>query len=187
MIDYIKGIIEEKGRNFVTIETSGIGFKIFLSLKSLNDLPSNGSQIKIYTYLHIKDDGFQIYGFLLKEEKSLFEKLISVNGVGPKAAMSILSTLSIKELYEALETNNYKSIEKSPGIGRKTAQRIILELKEKLLDTYEPLSLNVKQNDVLNALISLGYTRKESISAIDGINCADIESAVKQALKRLMK
>ncbi|SNX52662.1 Holliday junction branch migration protein RuvA [Thermoanaerobacterium sp. RBIITD] len=187
MIAYIKGYIAEIGKDYVIIETSGIGFKIIVPFSTLRELPHIGETIKLHTYLHIKDDGFQIYGFLTNNEIDVFEKLVAVNGVGPKAAVSILSTITLDELYTAIKTGDYKIIEKSPGVGRKTAQRIILELKDKLINDAYNINGDDSSSDVLNALLSLGYTKQESLSALSGIDCTDAENALKQALKKLMK
>ncbi|MGF7429192.1 Holliday junction branch migration protein RuvA [Thermoanaerobacterium thermosaccharolyticum] len=188
MIDYIKGAIVERGIDYVVVETLGIGFKIIVPASTLRELPNTNDIIKLYTYLHVKEDGFQLYGFLTINEMEIFKKLIAVNGVGPKAAVSILSTITIDNLYNAIKTGDSSVIEKSPGIGKKTAQRIILELKDKLfINNAESVKIDDASEDVLNALLSLGYTRQESISALYGIDCTDTENALREALKKLMK
>lgn len=186
MIDYIKGHIVEKGIDYVIIETLGIGFKIIVPRSTLSQLTNTSEIIKLYTYMHVKEDGFQLYGFLTTNEVEIFKKLIAVNGVGPKAAVSILSTISIESFYDAIRNSDSKAIEKSPGIGKKTAQRIILELKDKLTFAHD-VKLDDLSNDVVDALLSLGYTKQESIKALEGVDCSNLESALKEALKKLMK
>lgn len=186
MIAYIKGIIEDIGNDFIIIELMGIGIKLIAPFSTIRSLPPIGSTIKLHTHLHVKEEGFQIYGFITVEELYLFEKLLTISGVGPKAALSILSNIPIDKFINAISAGDYKVIEAAPGIGKKTAQRIILELKDKLHGiTMNSSSPNVS-NDAVEALISLGYTRSEAISALSGISCDNVEDAVRQALKKLM-
>lgn len=187
MLTYITGFLDYIGKDFVIVEVMGLGLKVVVPLSTLKELSSIGDKVKLYTHLQIKEDGFQIYGFKSKNEQEIFEKLVSISGIGPKAAISILSTLSVDKFIKAVNINDYTAIEESPGIGKKTAQRIVLELKDKLNSiNIENDSIEIN-DDALNALISLGYSKQESISALKGIDCDNLEDIIKQALKKLMK
>lgn len=187
MIAYIKGVIEDIGSDFLIIDLMGIGIKLKAPFSTIRCLPQIGSRIKLHIYLHVKEDGFQIYGFKTSEELDLFEKLIGINGVGPKAAISILSSIPIDKFINAVNIGDYKAIEAAPGIGKKTAERIILELKDRLPKMVVNGNISDISNDAVDALISLGYTRNEAVSVLSEINCNNIEEAVRQALKKLMK
>ncbi|AIS52301.1 holliday junction ATP-dependent DNA helicase RuvA [Thermoanaerobacter kivui] len=187
MIEYIRGMIEDIGQDHVVIDFMGIGIKVFVPFSTLKVLPPKGNIVKLYTYLHVKEERFQIFGFKTKEELDLFEKLLFVNGVGPKGALSILSVISIDNFIKAVNAGDYKTIVTAPGIGRKTAERIILELKDKLPKEVAYEGENNFSNDVLEALLTLGYTKSEAIYALADVDCSNVEEAVKQALKKLMK
>lgn len=187
MIAYIKGVIEDIGNDYIIVELMGIGIKLMAPFSTIRGLPPIGSIIKLHTHLHVKEDGFQIYGFRTMEELYLFEKLLTISGVGPKAALSILSNIPIDKFINAINVGDYKAIEAAPGIGRKTAERIILELKDKLSQALINGNCQYVSDDAVDALISLGYTRSEAISALSGISCDNVEDAVRQALKKLMK
>ncbi|MBT1279954.1 Holliday junction branch migration protein RuvA [Thermoanaerobacter sp. CM-CNRG TB177] len=187
MIEYIRGMIEDIGQNYVIIDFMGIGIKVFVPFSTLKALPTRGNITKLYTYLHVREDGFQIFGFKTKEELDLFEKLLSVNGVGPKGALSILSVVPIDNFAKVVNTGDYKALTLVPGIGKKTAERIILELKDKLPKEIVFESDNNLSNEALEALLALGYSKSEAISALADITCNSVEETVKQALKKLMK
>lgn len=187
MIEYIRGMIEDIGQDYVVIDFMGIGIKVFVPFSTFKVLPSKGNITKLYTYLHMREDGFQIFGFKTKEELDLFEKLLSVSGVGPKGALSILSVVSIDNFVKAVNAGDYKALTIAPGIGKKTAERIILELKDKLPKEIVFEGDNNFSNEALEALLALGYTKSEAIYALADITCDSVEEAVKQALKKLMK
>lgn len=119
MIEYVRGIIEDIGQDYVVIDFMGIGIKVFVPFSTLKVLPSKGNITKLYTYLQVREDGFQIFGFKTKEELDLFEKLLSVSGVGPKGALSILSVVSIDNFVKAVNAGDYKALTVAPGIGKK--------------------------------------------------------------------
>ncbi|MGB9679347.1 MAG: Holliday junction branch migration protein RuvA [Thermoanaerobacteraceae bacterium] len=187
MIAYIKGAIEDIGTDFVIIDFMGIGIRVLAPFSTITKLPSKGNLIKLHTYFQVKEDGFVLYGFKTQEELDIFEKLITVSGVGPKAALSILSSISIDNFINAVNTGDYKTLTLAPGIGKKSAERIILELKDKLPKVFINLKEQDFTNDALDALISLGYSRNEALFALSEVNCSNVEDAVKQALKKLMK
>jgi len=139
MFAYIKGTLEYKCSDYLIVEANGIGYKIFTSISTIETAGRVGEQVKIYTYLHVREDIINLYGFLTQEELGMFELLISVSGIGPKAAISVLSSISPSKFGLAVITDDIKTLTKAPGIGNKTAQRIILELKDKIKN--EQLSL----------------------------------------------
>lgn len=191
MIFYLKGKIEEINLDFAVIEVNNVGYQVFLSEFSLRKLSLN-QEVKIHIYMNVKEDGIILYGFLDDSEKRFFEKLISVSKIGPKSAMAILSFHDIKNLPEYIINKNSKAISKFPGIGLKTAERIILELKDKLDGFYlEPNLINNSyknfdiKKEALEALESLGYSTIDAKVAIENINADTVEETIKQALKSL--
>lgn len=196
MFYYIKGIVTYKDINFMALDVSGVGYKIYTSYTTLESAELN-KECLVYTYTHIREDIFDIYGFKTKEELSTFLLLISVSGVGPKAALSILSFMPTEVFAKAVATNDISAITKSPGIGKKTAERIVLELKEKIEKTFDTGSIEIankyeETNEVvkeaIDALIVLGYSNLEAKGAV--LNVKDrfstLEDIIKNALKLLM-
>lgn len=131
MISYIKGTLVHRGNGVVVVEASGLGYEIFVSAATLSVLPEVGETVKIHTHMNVKEDGISLYGFSTAEELELFHRLISVTGVGPKGALGFLSQLKPQEIILAILSDDVKTLSKAPGVGRKTAQRVILELKDK--------------------------------------------------------
>ena len=131
MISYIKGTLERRGENDIIVEAGGIGYRIFVSPATLAKLPQTGEAVQIFTYFSVKEDGMSLYGFAAREEQEMFEKLLLVNGVGPKGALGFLSVLNPSEIVMAILSDDVKTLSKAPGVGRKTAQRVILDLKDK--------------------------------------------------------
>ena len=197
MFSYFKGSLEEINVDFVVVENNGIGYKIFVPASVINSFPARGSEIKLFTYLHVKDDGLSLYGFLDKDSLELFRQLLGVSGVGPKGALGILSVLSPNDLRTAVLSQDAKAISKSPGIGTKTAQKIIIDLKDKVsIDDIVPVddmpvadgALNVSgaKNDAIEALTALGYSVKEAKSAVMKVEDDEnytVEDYLKMALK----
>lgn len=193
MYEYIKGNFAYCTESYAVVETNGIGYKIITAKNSLQGL-SKGAPVTFYTKLHVKEDVFELYGFLSKEERSMFEILISVSGVGPKAAISILSVLSPSNLAIAVVTNNSKAITGAPGVGAKLAQRIILELKDKiaadkvLTPDENPSPATGAENEAAAALTALGYSFAEAQNAVrkapQGLS---VEETIKFALKQFVK
>lgn len=197
MISYIKGLIEIKAKDYVVIDVGGIGYKIFMSDTSINEL-EKGKEAKIFTYMRVREDDISLYGFLNNEELVTFELLISVGGVGAKSAITILSHISPSKFALAVISNDVGVLKKLPGIGAKTAARIILELKDKMKteeaiesadnkEIKEAITLNNKAVDALEALCVLGYTRKDVEKALSDIdtNKFTVEDIIKQGLKVL--
>lgn len=200
MISYIRGILADKEADHAVVECGGVGFKIYTSYTSLSDEKCvKGSEVIFRTHMYIKEGIMDLYGFSTKEELQMFELLISVTGVGAKGALAILSAMNPSRLALTIATGDAASIKKAPGIGNKTAQRIILELKDKIknesivstnTDAFAdvvPVSSN-ERDEAVNALIALGYNGAEAKNAVSkvGPGISDVEDIIKQALKSLM-
>lgn len=192
MIDRLRGIILEKRLDGVVVESGSFGLRVFMPGPNLGRL-DEGDEVVLYTYLQVKDDGFSLFGFLDEEDRELFLLLIGVSGVGPKVAMGIFSRFSAGDVIYFIQNGDAKSLTEAPGIGKKTAQRLILELKDKVKDLHPVVStVDVvqtsraePQQDALDALISLGYSPNEARDAVKGIDSDDVEIVLKEALKRL--
>ncbi len=199
MYAYIKGELVDKANNYVIIEAGGIGYKIFMSQNSIEKLPDVGEKQKVFTHYHVTEDNISLYGFLSNEELRMFELLLSVSGIGAKSAIQILSNITPSSFALAVITNDVSQMIKLPGIGKKTAARIILELQDKLKteQAIEPAEgtaeKKVVKNDNVNeaksALQVLGYTAKEIEKALEKLDVSglSIEDIIKKALKNLSK
>ena len=200
MYAYIKGELAEINTDHIVIEAGGIGYQVFISLQTFDYLPSVGENLKIYTYLYLREDAMILYGFLTKDDLELFKLLISVSGIGPKGGLAILSTLEADDLRFAILSGDAKAISKAPGVGGKTAQRVILELKDKLSleDAFEAKTEHVQKNaaaaggsvknDAVMALTALGYSSTESLKAVSAVEITedmDVVEVLKAALKHL--
>lgn len=200
MYAYIKGELAEINTDHIVVEAGGIGYQVFISLQTFDYLPSVGEDLKIYTYLYLREDAMILYGFLTKDDLELFKLLISVSGIGPKGGLAILSTLKADDLRFAILSGDAKAISKAPGVGGKTAQRVILELKDKLSleDAFEAKTEHVQKNaaaaggsvknDAVMALTALGYSSTESLKAVSAVEITedmDVEEVLKAALKHL--
>ncbi len=195
MFYYLKGTVVHTFENFAVLDIGGIGFKIYSSLSSLSKITQNNNYI-FYTYTNIREDAFDIYGFITQEELNFFEMLLSVSGVGPKAALAVLSALSPSGVAKAVLTNDAKAISAAQGVGIKTAQRIILELQSKISgddllqnvsenDNFLNLSAN---NDAVAALMALGYNATEAKRAIAAAEPGKtVEETITNALLKLSK
>ena len=201
MYAYIKGTLEIKTAQYVVVETAGIGYKIFMSETAIDKLGEIGTQVKIHTYLRVREDDMSLYGFNTNEELRMFELLLSVSGVGAKSAIVILSNITPSSFALAVITDDVSKLKKLPGIGPKTAQRIILELKDKLKavedtdkgELEEMLSKkeadSVKVSEAMSALRVLGYTRKEIEKAFEQFDKSElsVEDIIKKGLLFLAK
>lgn len=200
MYAYIKGELAEINTDHIVVEAGGIGYQVFISLQTFDYLPSVGEDLKIYTYLYLREDAMILYGFLTKDDLELFKLLISVSGIGPKGGLAILSTLEADDLRFAILSGDAKAISKAPGVGGKTAQRVILELKDKLSleDAFAAKTEHVQKNaaaaggsvknDAVMALTALGYSSTESLKAVSAVEITedmDVEEVLKAALKHL--
>lgn len=183
MFAYIKGSLEMKLNNYVVIETGGIGYKIFMTDTSIDKIGEIGSIVKVHTYYYVREDNISLYGFLTNEELRMFELLLSVSGVGAKSAITILSCITPSEFAIAIISNDVAKMKKVKGVGAKTAERIILELKDKLKD-YNGAEIEEKKNnkvdeekmaEAISALQVLGYNRKEILQAMEKIDTDNLE------------
>ncbi|MGN0106844.1 MAG: Holliday junction branch migration protein RuvA [Hominilimicola sp.] len=195
MYYYIKGTLVQKGDNFIVVDVNGVGYMIYTSLTSLADAGETGKNITMYTYLHVREDVMDLFGFTTIEEKNMFMNLISVSGVGPKAALAILSVTTPAKFAVAVVTNDVKTITKASGVGPKMAQRVILELKDKLkteeleIDTDEDIGEipSDNKNEAISALIVLGYSPSDAQKAVKEIDPElGVEEMIKKALSSLL-
>jgi Holliday junction DNA helicase RuvA len=200
MLSYIEGLLTEKNPTQITIDINGIGFSINIPISSYDKLSNTGSKVKLLTYLYVREDALTLYGFVTFQERELFELLLSISGIGPRTAIGILSGISVDEFREYILNKNYNALTLIPGIGKKTAERLVLELYDKISRTdytrtspsqIIDQSIEIK-NQAIQALCSLGFTRaiaEKSISTAI-LNVSDklpLEELIKQALKTTMK
>ena len=201
MYAYIKGELAEKNIDHIVVEAGGIGYLIYVPAQSIDYLPDEGDQIKVYTYLYIREDAMVLYGFLTKDDLEIFKMLITVSGIGPKGGLGILSTLSADDLRFAILSGDSKTISKAPGIGAKTAQRVIIDLKDKMsleeafvkklennADGVQKTLNSSTKNDAVMALSALGYSSAESLKAVSKVDITDdmdVEDVLKLALKNM--
>lgn len=200
MISFIKGDIEILKEGLIIIENNGIGYKINVSDNLYAYLCKNRKDIKLYTYMNVKEGDISLYGFLDLEELSLFERLITVSGVGPKGAIALLSVMSVREIIAAIITSDIKALSSGQGIGKKIAQRIALELKDKV-DIEEAINMDIDMQivdsieedgatkETLEALVALGFTKQEILKAISSIEDKNIpvDKMISLCLKKLSK
>jgi Holliday junction DNA helicase RuvA len=193
MITQIKGRLVEKNPTYVVIDCNGIGYLLNISLNTYAALPSD-ELITLYTHLSIREDAHTLFGFIDKVEREVFKLLISVSGVGPSIARTMLSSMTAEDVQQAIASENVKVIQSVKGIGAKTAQRVIIDLKEKILKTFDIDEVSVKENntnkeEALSALEVLGFARKQSDKVITNIlkesPSATVEELIKKALKNL--
>ena len=199
MFSYIKGSLDEKSNHFVVVETAGIGYQIFMSETAMASLGELGSIVKIHTHYHVREDEISLYGFLSNEELKMFELLLSVSGIGAKSAITMLSNITPSEFALCILNNDLTKLTKVPGIGKKTAQRIVLELTDKLNQEQaaSAISEEIKQmqetkeevTEAISALQMLGYNQKEIEKALEKIEyqTMSIEEMIRATLKQLSK
>ena len=205
MISYIRGELCDIEEQKAIVDVNGVGYGIYMPQQALSLLPPMGQQVKIHTYLNIREDAMQLFGFLTKEDLNVFRLLIGVNGIGPKAGLNILSCLSPDELRFAVLSGDAKAISATPGLGKKTAEKLILELKDKLniedmlehaahggdsedLASGTDTASNTMQAEAVQALTALGYGSAESLRAVkkSSPECSSVEDILKEALKFLL-
>jgi Holliday junction DNA helicase RuvA len=196
MIAHLRGKLLVKHPNQAIVETAGVGYDVTISVPTFSDLPPAGGEVALHIHTHVREDVIALYGFLRSSEKVLFEKLISVSGIGPKLAITILSGMAADEMVHAIRSNNLAQLTRVPGIGKKTAERMVLELRDKLPEAgpvavSAALAISAVEEDVLSALINLGYQRPaaEKVLAIAGKNGAgkSFDVLFREALGALSK
>ncbi len=180
MIASIRGILSEQGKDYVVLENQGVGFQIFVTSRTAGQMPLQGTEVKLLTWLQVREDDMTLFGFMSAEEKNMFLKLIGVTGVGPRVALAILSGFSVSELIMAIVSEDSRAISRAQGVGKKTAERVILELKEKVdasgaLETSSDFALpKAAESDTVRqavqALMALGYSSVEASRAVSRVN-----------------
>lgn len=201
MIAYVHGEIVEIGETKVIVDVHGIGYQIFITGRDAQALPPIGKKVKLHTYFSVKEDSLQLFGFLSKDDMEIFKLLLNVNGVGPKAALGLLSSMPADDLRFAILAADAKSISKAPGIGNKTAQKVILELKDKLNleDALEKrqenqgaspacTAMNDAKSEAVQALTALGYSNGDALKAVQKAEVTEdmsTEDVLRAALKHL--
>ncbi|MGN0141225.1 MAG: Holliday junction branch migration protein RuvA [Roseburia sp.] len=200
MYSYIRGILADREEDAVVVEAAGVGYHIYTTGQTLSELPPLGNEVKMYTYLQVREDAMVLFGFLTRDDLRVFKLLLGVNGIGPKGALAILSVMSTDDLRFAVLADDAKAIAKAPGVGNKTAQRLILELKDKLSleEAFEQKLAHVAQtpesrtsgiqNEAVQALVALGYSSSEALKAVNAVEITedtDTEAILKAALKQM--
>lgn len=198
MYHYLKGLAFKTNSSILVVECGGVGYAVNTSGYSMSKI-ADGQQVKVYTYLHVREDIMDLYGFLEEGELNCFKMLISVSGIGPKVAMSILTAINYERVALCIVTEDYKALTIAQGLGTKGAQRIVLELKDKIKnDQLEGLGQSAKTqilaqtgggDEAVDALMVLGYTKSEAMSALKSIDTQDksIEAVIREALKLLVR
>lgn len=201
MYSYIRGIVAERGHNELVIEAGGVGYLLTCSMNTMQDAALTGEEMKVYTYLSVREDAMELFGFATREEKTMFLRLTSISGIGPRTALGILGSMPLRDLTLAIVTGDTVALSRAPGIGKKTAQRIALELKEKITaDDFESLPegakpvMNVKHmqedamQEALLALQSLGYSNGEATKALSAVRDQSdkADELVRLALRSMM-
>ena len=189
MISFLEGTIEFKGERFVIVSVGGIGYKAYIHQSTLNKIPEKAGFVKLWTHFHVRENAFELYGFLHNAEVEFFELLIGVSGVGPKTALGISGMAPLDTLRRAIAAGDTSYLTKVSGVGTKTAQKIILELKEKMAGRGVMIEAPELKDaaDAIDALISLGYSQYEAREALNLVpaEVTGIEKRVKEALKKL--
>lgn len=197
MIAHLRGKLLAKSPNQAIVETAGVGYDVVISVPTFSDLPTVGAEVALHIHTHVREDSLALYGFLRPAEKQLFEKLITVSGIGPKLAITILSGMPVAEMTGAIRGNDVARLTRIPGIGRKTAERMVLELRDKLPvaeagQVAASASANPMEEDVLSALMNLGYQRAAAEKALaaasrNGKAGQNFESLFRESLAVLSK
>ncbi len=202
MVSYVRGELVAIEDGKVIVDVNGVGFGIYMPLQAMNYLPPIGDEVRLYTYMNVREDAIQLYGFLTRDDLKVFKLLIGVSGIGPKGGLSILSQMSPDDLRFAVMANDAKTIAKAPGIGKKTAEKLIIELKDKL-DIEDVLNREVEdvhivspvgtsnevQAEAIQALVALGYGSTEATKAVKKVVLHEditVEEILKEALKHIM-
>ena len=196
MIAHLRGKLLAKHPNQAIVETAGVGYDVTISVPTFSDLPPLGNEVALHIHTHVREDVIALYGFLRPSEKTLFEKLISVSGIGPKLGITILSGMPADEMVGAIRGNDVARLTRIPGIGRKTAERMVLELRDKLPAPGASVAaavapLNATEEDVLSALLNLGYQRaaaeKALATVVANAEAKSFDQMFRAVLSRLSK
>jgi len=200
MIAFLRGRVHSKQPNRVVVDVAGVGYDVFVPLSTFYDVGDEGADVALRTYLHVREDALQLYGFLTELERQVFERLIGISGIGPKLAIAILSGMETRDLVAAVQRGDVARLTGIPGIGKKTAERIVLELRDRLMQLVTPAVAGAApivsaadrfRADLLSALQNLGYHRQQAEKAIDAAVTsapdATFEQALRGALRELMR
>ncbi len=201
MIAHLRGTLLTKHPNQVVVETAGVGYEVNISVPTFSELPANGSEVALHIHTHVREDVIALYGFLRPPEKALFEKLMTVSGIGAKLAMTILSGMAADDMAAAIRGNDLARLTKIPGIGKKTAERMVLELRDKLpavsgISAPTVSTMSAMEEDVLSALVNLGYQRAAAEKALQNAvkngagrneNSGSFDAMFREALGNLSK
>jgi Holliday junction DNA helicase RuvA len=200
MIGFLRGRVLEKQPNRVLVDVNGVGYEVFIPLSTFSEVGDEGAEVALRIHTHVREDALQLFGFLTVLERQMFERLITVSGIGPKLAIAVLSGLETRDLLAAVQRADIARLTTIPGVGKKTAERIVLELKDRLTQLAAPPPTDVKpitaesdrvRDDLLSALQNLGYHRPDAERAADAVlrEAPDrsLESALKDALRHLMR
>jgi len=190
MIAHLRGRILEKHPSHVILDAAGVGYEVTISVPSFSGLPAEGAEVSLYIHTHVREDTLALYGFLRREEKQLFERLIGVSGIGPKLAITVLSGIAADALVTALRGNDLAALTRIPGVGKKTAERMVLELRDKLdglAAAPAPPPATRMEEDVVSALVNLGYQRVSAEQAVKrALEKAGIGASFEQVFRQTM-
>jgi Holliday junction DNA helicase RuvA len=196
VIAFLKGRLLSKDPTNVVVETGGVGYQVLIPLSTFYELGEEGSEVRLHVYTHLRDETIELYGFITTAERMLFRKLITISGIGPKLALSLLSGMQPADLLAAVESGEYQRIMQVPGVGKKTAERLVLELRDKLPDLRagmevsslpEPGTPAAAKRDLISALVNLGYKRRDAERAAEkAVGQAGPESEFSDLLKRCL-
>ena len=192
MIGRLKGILVEKNPPQAVIDVNGVGYEVDVSMQTFYRLPATGEAVQLYTQLIVREDAHLLFGFATADERATFRQLVKVSGIGAKTALGILSAMSADELAQAVAEEDVKRLSSAPGIGKKTAERMVLELRGKLVSAVSdgPVALSAadETDDIVSTLLALGYSEREAKAAVKGLpKGTDVGEGVRLALKNLLK
>jgi holliday junction DNA helicase RuvA len=196
MIAFLRGRVHSKQPNRVTVDVQGVGYDVHVPLSTFYDLGDEGDEVSLRTYLHVREDVMQLYGFLTELERQVFERLIGISGIGPKLAIAVLSGIDTRDLVSAVQRGDVARLTGIPGIGKKTAERIVLELRDRLMQLVAPAATGAAavvsaadrfRADLLSALQNLGYHRQQAEKAVDAAVTSAPESTFEQALRGALR
>lgn len=197
MYAFIEGIVEDKTQSELVISTGGVGYRILCTAAVLTSAPQRGGTMRVYTFLNVRDDAMELFGFVSREEKNLFLKLNTISGIGPRTALGILGSMPLKDLLLAIIAGDIATLSRAPGVGKKTAQRLALELKDKFtpddvgesMESLMPVQAaqqDSASHEAVLALLSLGYTQSEAVRAVSAVRAEAGEDARADELVRLV-
>ncbi|OUV03672.1 MAG: Holliday junction branch migration protein RuvA [Betaproteobacteria bacterium TMED82] len=184
MINHLIGIITEKSLPSVIVDVKGVGYQVDVPMSTYSELPEKGEKVKLITHFIVREDSHQLFGFLTKEEREVFKEIIKIAGIGPRVGLGILSSYSVSEFISDIESDNHDALVRIPGIGKKTSERLTLELRGKLPKVAVTKPENDGKTDLLNALIALGFSEKEAnLKSKNASNEVSLQENIKEALK----